>query len=83
MAAAFAYSSATSLPLAPLCAGTYRMVTSLSCVRGREQTSMAGTAKRQPGLRASSLTRSIALVELANALCLYPHPWRWSEAWRA
>ena len=46
MAAAFAYSSGTSLPLAPLRAGTHRMVTSLSCVRGREQTSMAGTAKR-------------------------------------
>ena len=39
-APAFAYLSATSLPLAPLCAATHRVVTSLSLPRAREQTSM-------------------------------------------
>ena len=44
--ALFAYLSATSLPAAPLCAGIQRMVTLLSLAMMREQTSMAGTAKR-------------------------------------
>ena len=64
VAALFAYLSATSLPLAPLCAGTHRMmVTSLSLARMLEQNSMAATAKRWPGPRASSLTRLMAEVE--------------------
>ena len=36
VAALFAYSSAISLPLAPLCAGTHWMITSLSLARMRE-----------------------------------------------
>ena len=49
VAALFAYWSATSLPVTPLCAGTHRMVTLLSLVMMRLQTSMAATAKRCPG----------------------------------
>ena len=43
VAALFAYLSATSLPVAPLCAGTHRMVTLLSLLMMRLQTSMAAT----------------------------------------
>ena len=63
VAALFAYRSATSLPVAPLCAGTHRMVTLLSLVMVRLQASMAATAKRSPGPSSSSLTRSMAEVE--------------------
>ena len=45
-AALFALRSATSLPEAPLCAGTHRMVTLLSYSVMREQTSIAANAMR-------------------------------------
>ena len=63
VAALFAYLSATSLLAAPLCAGTHQMVTLLSLVRMREQTSMAAVAKRCPGPSVSSLTRLMAEIE--------------------
>ena len=63
VAALFAYRSATSLPVAPLCAGTHRMVTLFPLVMMRLQTSMAATANRCPGPNSSCLTRSMAEVE--------------------
>ena len=72
VAALLAYLSATSLPVAPLCAGPHRMVTSLSLVRMREQISMAATANCWPGLRASFLTRSMAVVESTNTVYRRP-----------
>ena len=63
VAALFAYRSATSLPVAPLCAGTHRMVTLFSLVMMRLQTSMAATANLYPRPSSSSLTRSTAEVE--------------------
>ena len=62
-AAALAYSSASSLPELPLCTATQRMVTSLSLLRIREQTSVDEIAKRCPGPMVPDLTQSIATVE--------------------
>ena len=59
VAAPFAYLSATSLPVAPLRAGTHRMVMSLAFASMREQTSIAATVKRCLGPMALSLTRSM------------------------
>ena len=63
-----AHSSTTSLTLAPLCAGTHRMVTSLSLARMHEQASMAATANRWSGPSASLLTLSMAAVESTNTV---------------
>ena len=54
LAAALAYESARSLPATLPCAGTQRIVTSLSRVRARSQTSIAVMAKRWPGPRGQS-----------------------------
>ena len=62
-AAALANSSAISLPGISLCAETQRMVTSLSRLRIREQTSIDGMAKRWLGPEVSDPTLSMAAVE--------------------
>ena len=61
--ALFANRSATSLPMAPLWAGTHRSVTLFSLVMMREQASIVAAAKRFPGPRESFLTLVMAEVE--------------------
>ena len=81
VAALFACLLATSLPAAPLCAGAHRMATFLA--RIREQISMAATANRWPGPRASSLTRLMAEVESTKTV-YWPSPsCSWSRVLRA
>ena len=68
VAALFANSSTTSLPLAPLCAGTHLVVSSSSFLRMREQTS----AMRWTGPMVSLLIRSMADVESTKTVCRCP-----------
>ena len=83
VAAPLAYLSATSLLLAPLFAGTHQRVTSLPLARIHEQTSIAATAKRWPGPRASFPARTIAEVESSKTVYQCSFSWHWSRAWMA
>ena len=72
MAASLADWSATSLPSAPLCAGTQWMVTSFSAAARRDPTLMATTPKRCPGIRLSS--RILAKAEVESTKTVYQRP---------
>ena len=83
VAAPLAYSSAASLLLAPLFAGTHRTVTSSPLAGIHEQTSIAATAKRWPGPRASFPARTMAEAESTKTVYRCSFSWRWSRARRA
>ena len=74
-AAALAYLSAATFPSIPTWEGTQRMVTWSPRAWMRSQTSMAATAKRWAGPKASVLTRSMAAVESAKMVNRPPAPW--------
>lgn len=76
---AFAYSSAFSLSGAPWCAGILRTVISYSLSSSLVLTSMTAMSKRCPGPMASGPILSMAEIESAKAVYLWPLSYFWSS----